>query len=105
MSKLFEPMNPAQIAEVIKAIKPGDNFKIQFKETEIGDVAYLMGMHNNGFLTVSDPVMMMAIVSSQAWGAPANRIFEVKANNGWDVNWFSGRIQRRIEAIEIIKSE
>jgi hypothetical protein len=99
---MLKPISPAEIAEIIKAVKPGDTFKIQFKESEIRDVAYLAGMHNSGFLTVKEVGVMDAVTQSRVWGAAINRIFEIKANANWNPEWFSGRLQRRIEAIEIL---
>lgn len=104
MPKMLDVMTPEEIAKIIGSIKPGDRFKIQFKETEIGDVQYLYGMNASGFLSVSNPGVMRDVMQSGKWDNPANRIFEIQANDAWtaNVNWFTGRLRRRIEAIEIL---
>lgn len=102
--KLRAVMQTAEIVDVILKIKAGDNVQIQFKEQDIADVNYLRGMHHDGCLTVdaSDELVMMAVVMSGSWDHPTNRIFILKANDGWDKDWFSGRLADRLEAIAIV---
>ncbi len=104
---LHKVMTPAEIAAVIDSIKPGDTVEIQFKESDVYDVTYLMGMDSNGFLTVceDDYTIMLAVAGSQNWGeTPLNRIFQFKANNSWDLTWFKGRLAKRLESAVIAKN-
>ncbi len=104
---LSKVMEAQALSEAIDSIKPGDTVQIQFKESEVGDVQYLVGMDSNGFLTVceEDYAIMLAVASSGNWGeTPINRIFQFKANDNWDLRWFKGRLARRLESVIIVKN-
>lgn len=103
---LRKVLSPEEIISAMNSIVPGDTVEIQFKEADLQDLNYLWGMDNNGFLTIcsEDNDVMHKVLSDGKWGDPVNRIFQLIANDNWDLQWFKGRLAKRLESVIIVKN-
>lgn len=93
----------SQVREVVIKAPPETKLKLTFSRDAIADLSYLLGM-NGKIITMpeSSLTLLLAIISSKDWGGDANRILEIEMLPSFDVEWFVGRLGRRLDAISII---
>lgn len=87
------------------ALRGSRKLKITFRrDADRGDINYLLGMINQGGVTIpaGDKMALMAVSMSGDWGANRNRQTVVTLTEVFDCDWFEGRLLRALERVELV---
>lgn len=85
--------------EINKAQVGSKNLKITFKQACIGDIQYLISMHQSGIIKIEndDLIILEAVRESGKWGHNANRMLTISLTDKFDQSWFADRMKRALE--------
>ena len=89
--------------DLLGDIEADDVLQLHFLPDSIGDVAYLLSMINAGIITVPRPDMnnLEMIQMLGEWGDGRSRYVTFSPTKTFDRNWFEGRMDRRIDKLEV----
>jgi hypothetical protein len=78
--------------------------KITFKRDATDSVGYLLGMGRSGLFKFMNNAEgnLMAVAQSRNWGSDQNRSVTLELTPSFDLDWFSGRLDRALENIVAI---
>lgn len=95
---------PAQRVDlnILTEVETGDIIQIHFKAEAFDGVISLLGMISRGIVVSPDYTTLLAIASDNSWGGDANRYIKLVVASTFDWNWFSNRLQDRIDKLEIL---
>lgn len=91
-----------EVARRLREVGPNQDVTIRFRR-EAEDVNYLLGMQEGGIIQIDrrDLMAIVAVAASRNWGRDANRTVRLRTTAQFDPNWFFGRLNRRLEYVQV----
>lgn len=96
-----------QIRQAVwKALEGTHKVKITFKREAIGDIYFLLAMVSSGIVSLdnNDKTAMMSVLQSRSWNGDRNRTVLVTLTEKFNQEWFTGRLFRALEKIELVNT-
>jgi len=93
-----------KIQQVVQTALAGSRkVKVTFKRDATDSVGYLLGMARSGLFKFQNGAEMnlMGVVASRTWCGDHNRTVTLQLTDQFDLDWFSGRLDRALENIEV----
>ncbi|HVV15245.1 MAG TPA: hypothetical protein VHD55_02525 [Candidatus Paceibacterota bacterium] len=93
------------LEQLVQDVKPGMQLRMRFKQNGFAGLTYLSGMEMGGVIEISNDKRILMQVANQTrdWGnSDQNRTLTVRVAHSFKPTWFSQRLYREIETIEIL---